>query len=102
MNEIFSLALAVVTGILLGVIFFGGLWWTVQNSLGSKRPQLWFLGSFLLRTAITLLGFYFIGNGQWKRIMVCLLGFIIARIIVKRVTGSRDSEQSHSVRGGQL
>ena len=31
MNEILNLVLNLVTGILLGAIFFGGLWWTVQK-----------------------------------------------------------------------
>jgi F1F0 ATPase subunit 2 len=26
------------TRVLLGVIFFGGLWWTVRKGLSSKRP----------------------------------------------------------------
>jgi hypothetical protein len=31
MNETLSLVLALVTGVLLGAIFFGGLWWTVRK-----------------------------------------------------------------------
>ena len=51
MNETLSLVLALVTGVLLGAIFFGGLWWTVRKGVSSKRPALWFLGSLLLRTS---------------------------------------------------
>jgi F1F0 ATPase subunit 2 len=29
-------------GLLLGAIFFGGLWWTVRKGVSSKRPALWF------------------------------------------------------------
>ncbi len=87
MNETLSLVLALVTGVLLGAIFFGGLWWTVRKGVSSKRPALWFFGSLLLRTSIALAGFYFIGRGHWKRLLVCLLGFIIARFIVIRLTG---------------
>jgi F1F0 ATPase subunit 2 len=50
MNEILNLILALVAGFLLGAFFFGGLWWTVQKGLSSRRPELWFLGSLLLRT----------------------------------------------------
>jgi F1F0 ATPase subunit 2 len=51
-----------VAGVLLGAIFFGGLWWTVRKGVSSKRPALCFFGSLLLRTSIALAGFYFVGR----------------------------------------
>jgi F1F0 ATPase subunit 2 len=86
MNETLALVLALVTGVLLGAMFFGGLWWTVRKGVASKEPALWFFGSLLLRTSIALAGFYFIARGHWERLLVCLLGFIIARLIVTRLT----------------
>jgi F1F0 ATPase subunit 2 len=86
MNETLILVLALATGVLLGAIFFGGLWWTVQKGVSSKRPALWFFGSLLLRTSIALVGFYFIARGHWERLLVCLLGFVMARLIVMRIT----------------
>jgi len=86
MNEILSLVTALVTGMLLGAMFFGGLWWTVQKGVSSARPALWFFGSLLLRTSMTLVGFYVVSDGQWERLLVCLLGFTIARLIATRLT----------------
>ena len=86
MNETLSLVLALGTGVLLGAMFFGGLWWTVQKGVSSKRSALWFFGSLLLRTSIALAGFYFIARGHWERLLACLLGFVIARLIVTRLT----------------
>ncbi len=86
MNETLTLVLALVTGVLLGVMFFGGLWWTVRKGVSSARPALWFLGSLLLRTIITVTGFYFVARGDWQRLLMCLLGFVIARPIVARLT----------------
>lgn len=86
MNEAMQPALALLAGILLGALFFGGLWWTVQKGLASPRPAQWFIGSLLLRTALVLAGFYFVAGGDWKRMLACLLGFIIARVIVTRLT----------------
>ena len=85
-NETLILVLALVAGVLLGAIFFGGLWWTIQKGVSSKRPALWFFGSLLLRTSIALAGFYFIARGRWERLLVCLLGFVMARLIVIRLT----------------
>ena len=62
MNETLTLALALAAGMLLGAIFFGGLWWTVRKGVSSEQPALWFFGSLLLRMSIALAGFYFVGR----------------------------------------
>jgi F1F0 ATPase subunit 2 len=89
MNEVLTLALALalVAGLLLGAIFFGGLWWTVRKGVSSKRPALLFLGSLLLRTGIVIAGFYVVSDGHWQRLLGCLLGFAIARFVVTRLAG---------------
>ena len=86
MNDTLSLALAFATGVLLGAIFFGGLWWTVRKGLSSTQPALWFLGSLLLRTSLVLTGFYFVARGRWERVLACLLGFVAARLIATRLS----------------
>lgn len=87
MNETVSLAPALAAGVLLGVIFFGGLWWTVRKCVSNERPALWFLGSLLLRTSIILAGFHWVSAGHWERLLACLLGFVIARFILTRLAG---------------
>jgi F1F0 ATPase subunit 2 len=82
MINIFPLFIVLVEGVFVGLFFFGGLWWTVQKGLTSNHAALWFFGSTLLRVGIALAGFYFIACGDWSRILVCLLGFVIARIAV--------------------
>jgi F1F0 ATPase subunit 2 len=95
MNEIIILVAALAAGVLLGVIFFGGLWWTVSKGVAAKNPAVWFLGSGLLRTGIVLAGFYLVGRGDWKKLLLCLLGFLIARFVVLRLTGS-GKETNHA------
>ena len=87
MNEWLTLALAGMAGLLLGAIFFGGLWWTVRLGVTSKRPALLFLGSMLLRTGVVIAGFYVVSDGHWQRLLACLSGFAIARFIAMRLTG---------------
>ncbi len=93
MTETMTMILAFVAGIALGIIFFGGLWFTVKKSMTSKTPALWVLGSFLFRISITLLGFYFVGGENWQRLLICLGGFVIARFIVIYYTKSIDDKQ---------
>lgn len=100
MNDTVILVLAAGAGVLLGAAFFGGLWWTVQRSLASRRPALWVLGSFVLRMGIGLAGFYFVSGGRMDRLMACLLGFVIARFIVTHLSGARvgpDSSRAEEV-----
>ncbi|MBN2292710.1 MAG: ATP synthase subunit I [Pirellulales bacterium] len=87
MNETSSLIMALAAGGGLGIIFYGGLWWTVQKGVSSKQPALWFSGSLIMRMSITMAGFYFVSNGQWIRMMASLLGFVIARFMVTRLIG---------------
>jgi F1F0 ATPase subunit 2 len=86
MNDLLSLALVLFAGLLLGVVFFGGLWWTVHRGVSSPRPAFWFLGSSLLRISLVIAGFYLVGHGDWRRLVTCLLGFVVARFIVMRLT----------------
>ena len=89
MNNVFFLALALTAGLGLGALFFGGLWWTVCRGISSRWSAFWFFGSMVLRMGMALAGFYFVGRGDWMRLVACLLGFIIARIIVTRLTRTR-------------
>lgn len=86
MNEVLSLLPAVFAGIVLGVLFFGGLWLTVRKGLDSKNATLIFMGSLVVRMAIVLLGFYYVGADNWQKMMACLGGFLIARIVITRIT----------------
>ena len=93
MDEMPQLILAALAGILLGILFFGGLWFTVKKTVRAKIPALWVFGSFILRNGIVLVGFYFIGAGDWRRLVACLIGFTIARFLVVRFTKSIDAKK---------
>lgn len=86
MNKIAALSMVLAAGFLLGGFFFGGLWWTVRKGLASNHPALWFFGSTLLRTGVALAGFYLLSHDDWRRLVVCLLGFFIGRVVVTRMT----------------
>ncbi len=96
MNESLGLVLAFAAGVLLGAIFFGGLWWTVRKGVSSKWPALWFLTSMLLRMSIILIGFYFVGGGHWERLLVCFIGFIMARMAMTRLTRVPAEKQNNA------
>ncbi len=83
-------------GMLLGALYFGGLWWTVKKGVASPSPARWFIGSLLVRLVLALSGFYFVAGDDWKKLLACLLGFIAARAIVIRLTGVPEKEARHA------
>ncbi|MBP6503395.1 MAG: ATP synthase subunit I [Rhodoferax sp.] len=86
MIDALSLLLVLLAGVALGLVFFGGLWWTVRRGLASPRPALWFIGSLIVRVALTLGGIYIVAGDQWPRLLAILLGFWLARALVLRLT----------------
>jgi len=87
-TDALMLLLALGAGILLGGIFYGGLWWTIRRTMSFQNPGLWFLGSLLLRTGVTMAGFYLVAGNRVESLLVCLLGFVIARVVAIRLTAS--------------
>jgi len=92
------LVLALLAGGALGAMFFGGLWWTVLRGAASDKPARWFFASMLLRTGLTLAGFYRVAGGQPDRLVLCLLGFVIARMVVTRLTRPRAERPAKEAR----
>ena len=76
--------MAFLVGMGTGIVYFGGLWWTVRQLPHARQPALLTLGSFLVRTGIGLTAFYLASGGRWERILISLLGFIIMRVILVR------------------
>ncbi|MGP8215538.1 MAG: ATP synthase subunit I [Bacteroidia bacterium] len=93
MNDIVYMAAAFVCGLVLGTLYFGGLWLTVKKAVTSKIPAIWFLTSFLFRVGVTLIGFYYISQNNWQRLLICLVGFVAARYIVLRLTKPNEEKQ---------
>lgn len=86
MGEVSILIRALLVGVLLGGMFYGGLWWTVRHSVSTRHIGVWLIGSFLLRAAITVSGFYFVAQEHWRALLTCSLGFLMARIAVTCLT----------------
>ena len=78
--------LAALGGWLLGLFYFAGLWFTLQRLPGHPHPALWVAGSFVLRLAVSLSGFYLIlgPDRNLIRLGIALLAFMAARVVLTR------------------
>lgn len=94
-----NLAAALIAGAAIGCVFFAGLWWTVRRLVSADHAGVWFAGSFLLRMTMAVGGFYFVSQGAWRRLLACLLGFVIARMCWARLTRRPPAAKPLLVRG---
>lgn len=95
-----TLALACAAGIGLGLFYFGGLWLTVRRLSSARSPMPIALASFVARTAVVLVGFYFVMGGRWERMLACLAGFFVVRLVM--VHRMRAELESYASRGKEL
>lgn len=85
MNDMLILVLTFMSGMILGVLYFSGLWFTVQYIHHGKHPTFWLVTSLILRMTLLLTAFYLIlSYGHWGHLLAALAGFVIFRIFSTR------------------
>lgn len=92
-GSLFFLLLSLGGGMLVGLVYFFSLKYTINHMVTAKHPALVMLGSYFLRTVFMLLAFYIIMDGELMRLLACFIGFIIARTyLIKRTNPQKSSE----------
>jgi F1F0 ATPase subunit 2 len=77
---------AVAAGGVLGLVFFGGLWLTVDRLGRSRRPLALAALSFGLRLAVAGVGFWVVLRWGPQHLVAALVGFLAMRaVLVRRV-----------------
>lgn len=87
MTFVLSLLSALGWGGGLALLYFGGLWLTVQRAVEAGHPHWLLLASFVVRTALVLLGFFLvlaIPGADWTLLLASLLGFLAGRTVLVR------------------
>jgi len=102
MIEVMTAVAALLAGLLIGIVFFGGLWWTVRHSLLSKWPAVWFFGSLLVRTAFAVSAFYALSRwADWRLLAVALVGLMGGRFVVEWQTRQPAEVVDEQADGGE-
>lgn len=78
------LAAAFAAGMILGLLYFGGLWATVNRLGGARRPELLVLVSFVARAALVLTACYVVMGHRWERLVAYMAGFVLVRTLMVR------------------
>lgn len=84
MSALLSITGAVVVGVGLGLLYFDGLWRTVRALPEVSHPGVLLLGSFLVRLAVVMVGFYLLLGAGGAYLAGGLVGFMAARFVLVR------------------
>lgn len=84
MKEILLFVFALLSGVALGLFYFGGLRFTVRKAVLSKRPTTWIFGSYIIRLGILLIIFRLFAYLGLSRVLLLLIGLIVGRVIITR------------------
>ena len=94
------------SGMLLGAFFFGGLWLTVRQLKTLRHPAVLFALSAMVRTAVVLFGIWSVAGHDAGAALFCLLGFVVVRsmaIGAKNLSSrGNDTNPEPSARGSSL
>ncbi len=82
MESIRDWTLPLVVGVLLGGLYYAGLWWTVKSLSRFRRPGLVLTVSFLVRACLLVGGFLLLAGRSPYALFAALIGFTISRFLV--------------------
>jgi len=82
------IVVGVVVGACLGLVFFGGLWWTTQRLATARQPGLLLALSLLTRLAIVALALVVLARFNAAALIGALFGLIAVRIAMVRAVSS--------------
>ena len=84
-SNVLSVSIALVVGIALGFLHFGGLWLTLQYLPTARQPHRLVWTSAMGRLGISAVGLYGVVRGaDWVHLLVCLGGFLSMRYVLVR------------------
>ncbi len=96
MNEATGMLLQITAGLggglLIGGLFFGGLWWTVQRLASSPRPALLAAGSLAVRLALLGAGLWAVTRFGLLALLAAGAGLLIARQWIVRQVRAGSAE----------
>jgi F1F0 ATPase subunit 2 len=90
-----DIGIGLVTGLVAGVIFFGGLRWTLARLATTRHPLLLTVASFVVRGAVVAGLLVVVSQGVLARVLAGLVGILAARTaMVALVRRELEAEES--------
>ena len=77
-----EMSVAIGCGILIGLLYFGGLWWTVNQLPETERPLAFYLTSVVVRMAIIAACLVLTLQFGVAHLVLAVVGFFAARLFL--------------------
>ena len=87
------IAVGIFSGVVLSLIYFGGLWYTLNHMQRWRSPWVLIAISFLVRNAVVLIAFYFLILQHWSALVAAFIAFMITRQMLVRQLGNPEEEK---------
>ncbi|HZK10662.1 MAG TPA: ATP synthase subunit I [Clostridia bacterium] len=85
------------SGLFIGVIYFGGLYYSTHKIKAVRNPGLFMALSLLIRMGILLVGLYYLAQRGYKSILLGFIGIMLIRFIlvfqVRKHSSNSNSER---------
>jgi F1F0 ATPase subunit 2 len=79
-----ELVIASAAGLLVGALYFAGLWWAVRRLVHTRHATIGLFASTLVRLLLLLGALFWIMDGRWQRLLAAVAGVIVARAVATR------------------
>ena len=86
-----GLLVTLLGGGLIGLLYFGGLWLTIQYVTKQESSNWLLLVSFVGRAVVAVALFVWLVNGRLPHLITALIGFFLVRTILIRQLGLRET-----------
>jgi F1F0 ATPase subunit 2 len=80
-----DIAMGALVGLVAGLVFFGGLRWTVSRLDTARRPAVLVVSSLLVRVAVVAGAFVVFSGGSLTRVLAGLGGLLVVRTLMVSV-----------------
>ncbi len=77
-----DIAVGALVGLVAGLVFFGGLRWTVSRLDTARRPAVLVVSSLLVRVAVVAGAFVVFSGGSLTRVLAGLGGLLVVRTLM--------------------
>lgn len=94
MMTLLLIVASMIAGLVLGLLYFGGLWLTVHRVVQGRWSRGMLLVSFFGRAVLVIAGLYgvIVGlGGRWEVVALGMVGFMAARFILVRTWGPQSA-----------
>lgn len=69
-------------GLFLGILYFGGLYFSTKRFNNVKNPALFMILSFILRMGILIGGLYYLSKSGYKNIIIGFIAVMLVRFVI--------------------